>query len=235
MSTYILRQERFPPSGLRISYVDRDKKTVTFASSPSTAISAGSIMYVQGSKDKEITGLGALFDSAKPLYGLTRSSYPFLSPYTKAVDGAIDEVVIQKAIDRLEYNANSIVDYIAVSADVKYAYQEYMKQFKRNVDVMELSGGYKALSYNGIPLVYDRFIEDGTCICLIPRRLSFISFATGDILKTKNGKIRGRLRVSPLTLPTLVKYCDLVCARPNGQAKLTGLTSPQASDGNDEA
>lgn len=64
-------------------------------------------MYVQGSKDKEITGLGALFDSAKPLYGLTRSSYPFLSPYTKAVDGAIDEVVIQKAIDRLEYNANS--------------------------------------------------------------------------------------------------------------------------------
>lgn len=41
-----------------------------------------------------------------------------------------------------------------------------MKQFKRNVDVMELSGGYKALSYNGIPLVYDRFIEDGTMYLL---------------------------------------------------------------------
>ena len=85
----------------------------------STTIGASSVMYIQGSKDKEITGLGAIFDSAKPLYGLTRSNYPFLSPYLKAVDAAIDEVTIQKAIDRLEYNANSTVDFIAVSADVK--------------------------------------------------------------------------------------------------------------------
>lgn len=222
-------------SGLRISYVDRDKKTVTFASSPSTAISAGSIMYVQGSKDKEITGLGALFDSAKPLYGLTRSSYPFLSPYTKAVDGAIDEVVIQKAIDRLEYNANSIVDYIAVSADVKYAYQEYMKQFKRNVDVMELSGGYKALSYNGIPLVYDRFIEDGTMYLLDTTAFKLHQLCDWRYLENENGKILRQTQGKPTYTATLVKYCDLVCARPNGQAKLTGLTSPQASDGNDEA
>ena len=217
-------------SGLRISYVDRDNSTVTFASAPSTTIGASSVMYIQGSKDKEITGLGAIFDSAKPLYGLTRSNYPFLSPYLKAVDAAIDEVTIQKAIDRLEYNANSTVDFIAVSADVKYAYQEYMKQYKRNIDVMELSGGYKTLAYNGIPFVYDRFIEDGAMYLLDTTAFKLHQLCDWRYLENENGKILRQTQGKPTYTATLVKYCDLICARPNGQAKLTGLTAPQANE-----
>ena len=217
-------------SGLRISYVDRDNSTVTFASAPSTTIGASSVMYIQGSKDKEITGLGAIFDSTKPLYGLTRSNYPFLSPYLKAVDAAIDEVTIQKAIDRLEYNANSTVDFIAVSADVKYAYQEYMKQYKRNIDVMELSGGYKTLAYNGIPFVYDRFIEDGAMYLLDTTAFKLHQLCDWRYLENENGKILRQTQGKPTYTATLVKYCDLICARPNGQAKLTGLTAPQANE-----
>ena len=217
-------------SGLRISYVDRDNSTVTFASAPSTTIAASSVMYIQGSKDKEITGLGAIFDSTKPLYGLTRSNYPFLSPYLKAVDAAIDEVTIQKAIDRLEYNANSTVDFIAVSADVKYAYQEYMKQYKRNIDVMELSGGYKTLAYNGIPFVYDRFIEDGAMYLLDTTAFKLHQLCDWRYLENENGKILRQTQGKPTYTATLVKYCDLICARPNGQAKLTGLTAPQANE-----
>ena len=187
-------------------------------------------MYIQGSKDKEITGLGAIFDSTKPLYGLTRSNYPFLSPYLKAVDAAIDEVTIQKAIDRLEYNANSTVDFIAVSADVKYAYQEYMKQYKRNIDVMELSGGYKTLAYNGIPFVYDRFIEDGAMYLLDTTAFKLHQLCDWRYLENENGKILRQTQGKPTYTATLVKYCDLICARPNGQAKLTGLTAPQANE-----
>lgn len=210
-------------AGLRISYVDRDKNTVTFATQPSSAITEGSVMYVQGSKDKEITGLGAIFDDAKPLYGLTRANYPFLTPYTKAVDGPIDEVVIQKAIDRLEHNANSTVNYIAVAADVKYAYQEYMKNFKRNVDVMELTGGFKTMSYSGIPFVYDRFIEDGAMYLLDTEAFRLHQLCDWRYLETENGKILRQSQGKPTYTATLVKYCDLICTRPNGQAKLTGV------------
>ncbi len=211
--------------GLRIAYVDRDASTIVFATTPTTSVTADSVMYVQGSKDREITGLGAIFDKTKPLYGLDRSAYPFLAPYEKEVNGEIDEVLIQKAIDRLEYNANSTVDFIAVAADVKYAYQEYMKQYKRNVDVMELSGGYKTLSYNGIPFVYDRFIENGSMYLLDTSAFKLHQLCDWRYLENENGKILRQTQGKPTYTATLVKYCDLICSRPNGQAKLTGITS----------
>ncbi len=210
----------------RIAYVDRDNDTVTFANKLAVSIEDGCLMYVQGSKDKEITGLGALFNGDMPLYGLDRASHPFLAPYQKDSVGEIDEIVIQKAIDRLEYNANSIVDYIAVSADVKYAYQQYMKQFKRNVEVMEMAGGYKTLSYNGIPLVYDRFIENGTMYLLDTTAFKLHQLCDWRYLENENGKILRQTQGKPTYTATLVKYCDLICSRPNGQAKLTGITAP---------
>lgn len=210
-------------SGLRIAFVDRDASSVIFTDTKNASIE-GCDMFVQGSKDREITGLGAIFDKTKPLYGLERSAYPFLAPYEKAVNGGIDEVLIQKAIDRLEYNANSCVDFIAVSADVKYAYQEYLKQYKRNVDVMELAGGYKTLSYNGIPLVYDRFIESGSMYLLDTTAFKLHQLCDWRYLENENGKILRQTQGKPTYTATLVKYCDLICQRPNGQAKLTGIT-----------
>ena len=207
----------------RIGYVDRDNNTFQFASPISETIT-GCELFVQGSRNREITGLGALFNPSATLYGLNRTQYPYLTPYNKAVNGNIDEVVIQKAIDRLEYNANSTVDFIAVSADVKYAYQEYMKQFKQNIDIMELDGGYKTLSYNGIPLVYDRFIESGAMYLLDTSAFKMHQLCDWRYLENENGKILRQTPDKPTYTATLVKYCDLICSRPNGQGKLTGLT-----------
>lgn len=209
-------------TGLRIKHVNRDKKTITFDGVPTTAISADSVLYVQGSKDKEITGIGALFGSGN-IYGLSRSAHPFLSPYTKNVNGVIDEIIMQEAIDRLEINANSAVDFIACSADVKYCYQEYMGQYKRNIDIMELTGGFKTLSYNGIPLVYDRFVEDGTMYMLNTSAFKLHQLCDWKYLETENGKILRQTQGKPTYTATLVKYCDLICDRPNGQAKLTNI------------
>ena len=219
----------YTPSGtvsnaaLRIASVDRDGKKITFTSEPSAAITDKSVLYVQGSKDKEITGLAALF-SDKDIYGLKRADYPFLKPYTKDVGGAIDEIALQEAIDRLEMNAGSQVDFIACSATAKYAYQEYMAQYKRNIDVMQLEGGFKTLSYNGIPLVYDRFVEDGSMYLLNTESFKLHRLCDWRYLETENGRILRQTQGKPTYTATLVKYCDLICDRPNGQAKLTGIT-----------
>lgn len=206
-----------------VVYVDRDAKTVTFASAP-TGIAAGCKLYVQGSKDKEITGLGAIFQTTGTLYGVSRSAHPCMTPYMKSDVGALDEIVMQEAIDRLEMTAGSTVDFIAVSADVKYAYQEYMAQYKRNIDVMELNGGFKTLSYNGIPLVYDRFIGAGTMYLLNTKSFKLHQLCDWQYLETENGKILRQTQGKPTFTATLVKYCDLVCDRPNGQARLSGIT-----------
>lgn len=148
----------------RIKYVDRAAKKITLDSSAIT-LAAGDKMYVQGSKDKEITGIGALFNGTS-IYGVQKSAHPFLNPYSKNVNGAIDEIAIQEAIDALENEAGSTVDFIACSQEAKYSYIDYMASYKRNIDVMELDGGFKTLAYNGMPFVYDRFVPEGSMYLL---------------------------------------------------------------------
>ena len=165
--------------------------------------------------------MGALFDMSKPLYGLSRSAYPFLSPYSKEINGRIDEIAMQMTIDRLELNANSNVDFIAVGVEAKYSYLEHMKQYKRNVDMMELNGGYKTISYNGIPIVNDRFIADDTMYFLDTSAFKLHQLCDWRYLENENGKILRQTQGKPTYTATLVKYCDLVCSRPNAQAKLS--------------
>ena len=59
-------------AGLRIMSVDRTNKTITVDTTPGSAVSEGYVAYVQGSKDYEITGLGAIFGNTATLYGLNR-------------------------------------------------------------------------------------------------------------------------------------------------------------------
>ena len=101
-------------SGFRITYVDRQAKEVFFnfpANFSDELIEAGDTMYVQNSKDFEITGLGAIFDeSATSLYGLTKADYKWLKPYSSASQTEISDGLIQSAIDFLEEASGSTVD-----------------------------------------------------------------------------------------------------------------------------
>lgn len=207
--------------GSRIKYVDRKAKTVTFETS--IAVADGDQLYVQNSKDKEITGIGALFKGSS-IYGVEKSAHPFLTPYTKDVGGAIDEIAMQEAIDALENDAGSTVDFIACSQDAKYSYIEYMSSFKRNIDVMELEGGFKTISFNGLPLVYDRFVPEGCMYLLNTKAFKLHQLCDWRFLETENGKILRQTQNKPTYTATLVKYCDLICQKPNGQAMLTGIT-----------
>ena len=205
----------------RIAYVDRAAKKITLEGSGVT-LADGDTLYVQGSKDKEITGIGALF-SGSSIYGVQKSAHPFLNPYTKDVNGGIDEIVMQEAIDALENDAGSTVDFIACSQDAKYSFIDYMSSYKRNIDFMELDGGFKTLSYNGMPLVYDRFVPDGCMYLLNTKAFKLHQLCDWRFLETENGKILRQNQGKPTYTATLVKYCDLICQKPNGQAMLTGI------------
>lgn len=208
-------------NGLKITDVSYEDGTIELSSWP-TSLANNAVMYVQGSKNKEITGIGSLFSSSGTLYGLTKSSYSFLNSYSKT-SSTLDEIVIQKVIDKLEMESGSVIDFIACSAKAKYAFQDYMASYKRNIDIMELNGGYKSLSYNGIPLVYDRFVPEGQMIFLDTKAFKLHQLCDWRYLETENGKILRQTQGKPTYTATLVKYCDLICDRPNGQGRITGI------------
>jgi hypothetical protein len=180
-------------------------------------------LYVQGSKDNEITGLEAIFGDSEYLYGNKRSDIKSVLPTTKNINSTLDEIVMQEVIDSVENYANSTINFIGVSASVKYAYQEYMAQYKRNIDIMNLEGGFKSLSFNGIPLVYDRFIADDTMYMLDTTKFKLHQLCDWRFLENINGKILHQSEGKPVYTATLVKYCDLICSNPKGQAKITGI------------
>lgn len=214
-------------NAVRISSINRATKTITFQGKTSMTANAlqNKILVVQGSFNKEITGLGAIFKSTGSLYGLNRADYGWMIPYMRELDGEKDitDIIMQTAIDELEQNADSKVDFIVCSAGVKRAYQEYLSQYRHNVEVMDLAGGYKAISYNGIPLVSDRFVENGTMYLLNTKEFNLHQLCDWKWLEGEDGRVIRQNQNKPTYSATLVKYADIICDKPSGQAKISNI------------
>ncbi len=210
--------------GRRITSIDRDTKIVTLSGGTLTGVEEGDLVCVQGSYNLELTGLGAIFKSTGSLYGLDRSTHKWMIPYMQTSVGAIDEIKIQKAIDYLEETAGSRVDFIVCSWGVKRAFQKALSQYKQITETTELAGGYKAITYNGIPIVADRFCPDGTMYLLNTSDFCLHQLCDWKWLEGDDGKVLKQVAGKPLYTATLVKYADLICTRPCGQAMLSGIT-----------
>lgn len=210
----------------RVVYVDRANKQikVSGAALSIAQVPVGSIITVQNSYGKEITGLKAIFKDSGSIYGLDRATHKWLIPYMKDNVGEISETAIQTAIDELEENTGSKVNFIVCSSGVKRAYQKHLATYKRNIDVMELKGGYKALSYNGIPVISDRFCPEGTMYLLNTDDFILHQLCDWKWLEGEDGRVLKQVANKPVYSATLVKYADLVCTRPCGQAMLSGIT-----------
>lgn len=213
-------------SGFRVSYVDRANKCFYLESAFAGSVSANFTVYVQNSKELEITGLGEIFNTAgAKLYGLNRADYKWLSPYIKTGVGSLTDSKIQEAVDFMEEQSGSTVDFITCSANVRRIYQDYLATFRRNIDVMNLEGGFKAISFNGIPVVYDRFVEDGTMYLLNTKDFTLHQLCDWKWLEGEDGRVIKQNGNTATYTATLVKYAELICDHPNGQAKLSGITA----------
>jgi hypothetical protein len=211
----------------RIIRVDRAKKAIVVSGAALTSsnVVAGSIVTVQGSFKNEITGLKAIFDKeVKTLYGLDKEANSWLNPYVLESAGEISESMIQTALDSIEENSGSAVNFIVCSWGVRRALQKLFSENKRNIDVLDLAGGFKAMSYNGIPIVADRFCPAGTMYMLNTEDFTLHQLCDWQWLSGDDGKILRQVAGKPVYTATLVKYADLICARPNGQGMISGIT-----------
>lgn len=213
-------------SGRRISYVDRKAKAIRLAGA---AINGGSIpamatITVQGSYNNEITGLGAIFDTQKQtLYGIDKQSNGWMNPYIETEVGDITELKLQKAIDTIEESSGGKVNFIMCSWGVRRALQKLLSN-NRQMDTVELAGGYKAMSYNGIPIVVDRFCPEGTMYLLNTDDFQLHQLCDWQWLEGEEGKVLKQIPGKPVYSATLVKYADLICSNPCGQGMLSGIT-----------
>ena len=210
---------------VRIVAVDRTANTITIAG-PAVSLDAGFIT-VQNSYNREITGLGAIFDTnVNTIYGVDRTANKYLFPTVVDANTDIDDSVIWDAVEGAETYKNSKIDMIMMGKAAYKHYIEYLRTNNVRVESMtkEITGGFKAIEYafgnRSIDVVYDQFIPDGDAWCLDTKALE-LHTQEWDFADLQGGGIFNLMENSSVYRALLANYGDLICTNPGGCVRIT--------------
>ncbi|MCL2433378.1 MAG: phage major capsid protein, partial [Clostridia bacterium] len=210
--------------GRLIMNVDRTADTITLSGSDVVTTANNNRIVLQGSNNLELLGLGAIFQPSGSLYGVPRNVNSWMQPHSAINTLAIDDQKIQTAIDTVEEKSGGEIDFIVCSYGVRRAYQAYLQETSRNIDVMNLQGGFKAISFAGIPIVADRFCPPGTMYLLDSSEFTLHQLCDWRWLEDGAGHILHQVSGTAKYTATLVKYAELMCDKPAAQACLRDIT-----------
>ncbi|MBE5753718.1 MAG: phage major capsid protein [Clostridiales bacterium] len=213
-------------SNRTISMVDR-KELVVYISGDAVGaeVPEGSYLCIHGAYGNEITGLKEIFNtSSEYLYGLSKFEHSWLIPHTEEEVGEISVDKIQFVLDKVEEATGDQTNLIVCSWGVRRALQKLFASNRVVLDTMEVQGGYKTISYNGIPIVADRFCPKGAMYFLNTNDFALHQLCDWQWLADDDGKVLKQVPGKPVYTATLVKYAELICNRPCGQAALFGIT-----------
>lgn len=208
---------------VQIVSVDRTNNKVKLSASVTNA-AATDYLVLQQSLNAELYGLEYLFDaSLANFYGNTRSTVKYMLPTTTALGKAISADEFQKQLDATEQRSGGAVDLILCSYDVRRKFFNCLASKGTNTDYMNLDGGFKALSFGGIPVIADRFVASETAYFLNTEDFKLQQLCDWKWIEGDNGSVLRQLESKPAYQATLVKYANLICTRPFGQGKMTGI------------
>ncbi len=213
----------------RVLSVNRSDNEITISGANITT-EATDLISVQGSYGLELTGFDEIFKTTGNLYGINRALNHWMVPYMQATTGIISDIKIRKAIDYQEEIMGAEVDYLLGTSGVVRSYYEYLEATKRNVNTLDLQGGFKAIGFAGIPMVSSRFAKDGTLKLLSSKDFTMHHMGDWEWMEGGNGRILQQVASTPVWTATLVKYAELVCSHPGGQAELQGITEDDGID-----
>lgn len=214
----------------RILSVDRANNKIIISGEAITT-TADDIITVQNSYGLELTGMDEIFKTTGELYGVNRTLNHWMIPYIVGDVGSISDIKIRKPIDHLEEIMGSTVDYLLGTSGVVRSYYNYLETTKRNVNTLELEGGFKSIGFAGIPMVSSRFAKEGTLKLLSTGAFTMHHMGDWEWMEGGGGRILQQVAGTPVWTATLVRYAEMVCAHPGGQAELQGITEDEGMEG----
>lgn len=208
-------------AGVRIVSINRPGKAVTL---DKEVTATSGFITVQNSYNREITGLGAIFDdSVTHLYGVKKADNPYLYPVTVAWEAGteIDDTLLTKALRTAKNDKNSNVDMFLAGDDAYDAYVSYLRANNIRVEDMShtISGGFKAIKFifgnREIDIVNESFVPSGemwgvdsSTLELHTQEWNFADLQGGGIFNLMEGQSIYRA--------LLANYGDLICTNPGG-------------------
>lgn len=207
-------------AGVRITAVDRKGKKITVSDTvpevPNTFIT------VQNSYNREITGLGAIFDTnVTSIYGVNRENNPYLMPTFVDAGSEINDEILWDAVEQAETYKNSKIDMMLMGRNAYKQYVSYLRTNNINIDIKtkDIVGGFKSLAYafgnREIDMVYEQFVPENEIWCIESGCLE-LHTQEWDFADLQGGGIFNLMENSSVYRALLANYGDLICTNPGG-------------------
>jgi len=209
--------------GRKITLIDSELNEIVFSGeTDEDVLRDASYIVMHGSLNNEITGLKKIFNiDAEELYGVNRASNKWINPTIINHSGStFNELELQKLLDQVEEVSGSAPNFIVCSFGVRRAIQKAFQATNTRIDTVNLNGGYTAISYNGIPIVVDRYCPKNTIYALNTNDFAMYQLCDWQWLSDDDGRVLKQVPGKPVYTATLVKYAELLCSRPCGQGAL---------------
>lgn len=171
-------------SNRTISNIVASTKVVTYSGADATATTDHRLCRT-GSWKKEIHGLGDLVGTLGTIHGLdstAAANTAWRSVVQDAAGAAFSEDLGQQVADGVGSSGNAEVEIIITTRGVRRRYIGTLKSQKRfnDKDAVTLRGGFKAVLFNEMPLLFDDDCPKGTMWFLNTDALMWVYLPDGD-------------------------------------------------------
>lgn len=209
----------------RIIAVNQDG---TIQLNQAVTVAAGNLIYRgdgtgRTSANNEITGINGLLQATGSYLGLPRAGFPEwqsnLLQLGSGTGGDLTEEAMRIAMDTAAINGTGGPDLIVTNHKTRRRYEALLQSQRRFTSPMELKGGYKAIEFDGLPMMVDRDAP--------PQRMYFLRMADirwmvmEDIdWMDRDGEVLSRVEDKDAYKAVLFTYRELVTTRPANQTVL---------------
>lgn len=212
-------------SGIRITAVDRSTKKITVTDT-TTAFTAGFIT-VQNSYNREITGLGSIFDdTVKSIYGIDKSKNIYLKPIVVDANNDISDGIITGALRQSSRDKNGEIDMILCGDAAYDNYVEYLRTNNIRVEdrSKEIAGGFKAIKFifanREVDIVNEGFVPEDEFWGVSTKDLEL--HETGwNFASVNDSSIFTLLEGQSIYRALLANYGELICKNPGACVRIT--------------
>jgi len=214
-------------SNRQVTAVNTTAKTITISGAAVTTANTD-FAVVTGDFNNEIMGLGGIMSTTLTLQGLNPATETYWVPGVLANGGtprALSQQLMRQSCDISEL-AGGKIDLLTSSYGVRASYEALLQQLVRYTNPMELEGGYKALEYDGRPLIVDRYHDSNTIYFLDTDEIDLYQLSDFEWMEDDKGSALFQVPNYDLYQATMVAYETLVTYRRNAHTALRDITEP---------
>ena len=146
-----------------------------------------------------------------------------MRPLIYSADGIFDLNCLDEKIDLAEERGGGKINLIFCSWRVKRYILRLARENNIAIGTTTIGDNMVVSTYNGIPLVVDRFCPDTAVYLLNTNDFKICQLCDWQWMEGEDGKILKQVPGKPVYTATLVKYAELLCEKPCGQAAIIDI------------